>query len=85
MSYLLFFEKPLPHNFNFLTGKLNDHDFKKSWKSTYKSAVQTLHNYLTSLRNGMLFVLAYVARVVCLYVWRASMDSLGGALAWVAC
>ena len=35
-----------------------------------------------SLRNGVLFVLAWVAWVACLCGWRASV---GGVLAWVAC
>ena len=67
MSHLLVFKKPLPVNFNFLIAKLNDHDFKKSWKSIYKSPLPTLHNYLTSLRDGVLFVLAPVAWVMCLH------------------
>ena len=37
---------------------------------------------IASLRNGVLFVLAWVAWVACLCGWRASV---GGVLAWVAC
>ena len=37
-----------------------------------------------SLRNGVLFVLAWVAWVVCLRGWRASVCGVGGVLAWVA-
>ena len=39
----------------------------------------------TSLRNGVLFVLAWVARVACLRGWRASVGGVGGVLAWVVC
>ena len=39
----------------------------------------------TSLRNGVLFVLAWVARVACLRGWRASMGGVGRVLAWVVC
>ena len=34
------------------------------------------------LRNGVLFVLAWVTWMACLRIWRASV---GGMLAWVAC
>ena len=36
------------------------------------------------LRNGVLFVLAWVTWVACLRGWRASMGDVGGVLAWVA-
>ena len=39
----------------------------------------------TSLRNGVLFVLAWVARVACLRGWRASVGGVGRVLAWVVC
>ena len=39
----------------------------------------------TSLRNGVLFLLAWVARVACLRGWRASVGGVGGVLAWVVC
>ena len=38
-----------------------------------------------SLRNGALFVLAWVAWVARLRGWCASVGALGGVLAWVAC
>ena len=36
----------------------------------------------TSLRNGVLFVLAWVA---CLRGWCASVGDVGGVLAWMVC
>ena len=39
----------------------------------------------TSLRNGVLFVLAWVARVACLRGWRASVGGVGKVLVWVVC
>ena len=42
----------------------------------------------TSLRNGVLFVLAWVARVACLRGWRGKSACMGSVLAWmtwVAC
>ena len=39
----------------------------------------------TSLRNGVLFVLAWMARVACLRGWRASVGGVGRVLAWVVC
>ena len=39
---------------------------------------------LPSLRNGVLFALAWVAWVACLRGWRASMGGVDGVLAWVA-
>ena len=38
-----------------------------------------------SLRNGLLFVLVWVAWVACLHGWRASVGDVGGVLTWVAC
>ena len=38
-----------------------------------------------SLRNGVLFVLAWVACVACLRGWCASVCGVGSALAWVTC
>ena len=38
-----------------------------------------------SLRNGVLFVLAWVAWVACLCEWHASMGDVGDVLVWVAC
>ena len=37
-----------------------------------------------SLRNGVLFVLAWVVWVACLRGWRAGVGDVGGVLAWVA-
>ena len=41
-----------------------------------------------SLRNGVLYMLAWVTWVVCLrgwLGWSSSVDGVGGVLAWVAC
>ena len=39
--------------------------------------------YVTSLRNGVLFVFVWVTWVAPLRRWRASVKSVGGLLAWV--
>ena len=52
-------------------------------KSSFISRNSTI--YQKSLRNDVLFVLAWVAWVACLRGWRASMGDVGGVLAWVAC
>ena len=38
-----------------------------------------------TLRNGVLFMLAWVAWVACLRGWFASVGDMDGVLAWVAC
>ena len=43
------------------------------------------NGYNTSLRNSVLFVLAWVAWVACLRGWRASVGGVGGVLMWVMC
>ena len=43
------------------------------------------HHSHASSRNGVLFVLAWVAWVVCLRQWRTSVGRVGGVLTWVAC
>ena len=45
---------------------------------------KSIDQFFLSLRNGVLFVLAWVAWVVCLRGWRASVGDVGGVLTWVA-
>ena len=46
---------------------------------------KSIDQFFLSLRNGVLFVLAWVAWVVCLRGWSASVGDVGGVLTWVAC
>ena len=43
-----------------------------------------INDFETILKNGVLFVLAWAAWVVCLLGWNASMGGMGGMLGWIA-
>ena len=54
-----------------------------TWCSIFQDYIlHTLYGYDLSLRNGVLFVLAWIG---CLRGWRASLGGVLAWLAWVAC